>query len=127
MNPAMSHPIVVFRYADILLLEAEYHLYKGNNADALTILNSFRARYNNVPLASATLTNYFAERVKELHYEGHAYYDMLRTRQYAGNVDPFNGFDDAGFKLGCFYFPIPNYLFSNNPFMKQTTFWLGRL
>jgi starch-binding outer membrane protein, SusD/RagB family len=126
-TPVMSHPIVVFRYADILLLEAEYYLYKGQAGNALPILNSFRARYNNAPLASATLTNYFAERVKELHFEGHSYYDMLRTRLYVGNVDPYNGFDDAGFKKEAFYFPVPVSMFVNNPYMKQTQFWLGRL
>jgi starch-binding outer membrane protein, SusD/RagB family len=126
-TPVMSHPIVVFRYADILLLEAEYFLYKNQAGNALPILNSFRARYNNAPLGSATLTNYFAERVKELHFEGQNYYDMLRTRQYTGNVDPYNGFDDAGFKREAFYFPVPASMFVNNPYMQQTQFWLGRL
>jgi starch-binding outer membrane protein, SusD/RagB family len=126
-NPVMSYPLVVFRYADILLLEAEYFLYKGNAGAALPIVNSFRTRYGNDPLPSVDLYDYFIERVKELHYEGHAYYDMLRTREYNGFVDPYNGFDNAGFSKECFYFPISSFVFNDNPFMKQTPFWLGRL
>jgi starch-binding outer membrane protein, SusD/RagB family len=126
-NPVASYPIVVFRFADILMLEAEYFLYKGNEAEALPIVNSFRERYGNEPLGSVNLRDYFIERAKELHYEGHTYYDMLRTREYDGFVNSYNDFNASGFSKECFYFPVSSFVFNDNPFMKQTPFWLGRL
>src|SRR5690606_7056881 len=52
----ISNNLIIFRYSDILLLEAEIALYKDQVADAVGIINAFRTRNGSNALLSEDIT-----------------------------------------------------------------------
>lgn len=70
-----SNDIVLFRYAEVLLMISEAKVRNGQNGDAE--LNQVRARAG-APNIEATLDNILAERMRELAWEGHRRPDMIR-------------------------------------------------
>lgn len=98
--------IVLFRYADVLLMQCEAMLRDGRAgvaADAL--LNQVRARVM-MPARTATLDNVLEERMLELAWEGWRRNDLIRfglfTRPYTDR--PQTDADRHGYTL---VFPIP--------------------
>src|ERR1044072_18381 len=80
LDPYMSNNMIIFRLADMMLLQAEIALYKGDNAKALQVINFFRTRNNTAALempstTEALMYQYILERGKELYLEGHLFYD----------------------------------------------------
>ncbi|MCC8407950.1 RagB/SusD family nutrient uptake outer membrane protein [Mucilaginibacter sp. UR6-1] len=131
LDPYLSNNMVVFRLSDINLLRAEIALYKNNVGTAINIINDSRRRHNaNPTLLENNLTKdevmdeYIVERGRELFLEGHLFYDLLRTRKYGNVVDWLT---DQRFQLEGFYFPVDPALFRQNPKLKQTTYWLGKV
>lgn len=70
-----SNDIVLFRYADVLLMISEAKVRNGENGDAE--LNQVRARAGASDI-TATLDNILDERLRELAWEGHRRPDMVR-------------------------------------------------
>ena len=70
-----DNDIVLFRYADVLLMKAEALVRNGYNGDEP--LNEVRGRVN-APYRTATLDNILAERMLELAWEGWRRNDMIR-------------------------------------------------
>lgn len=70
-----SNDIVLFRYAEVLLMISEAKVRNGQNGDAE--LNQVRARVG-APNLEATLDNILDERLRELAWEGHRRPDMIR-------------------------------------------------
>ncbi len=78
----------VIRYADVLLWAAEAHLKAGGNqAKALEYVNRIRERARNISspasavpadLASITLEELYNERRRELAFECHRFFDLVR-------------------------------------------------
>lgn len=76
-----------FRFADLLLMGAEAAVHVGQNADALEWINWVRTRARNAGNTSypedytgtITLEQVYAERRVELAFEGHQFYDLVRT------------------------------------------------
>jgi starch-binding outer membrane protein, SusD/RagB family len=75
-----------FRFADLLLIGAEAGVNSGHDADALTWINRVRDRARNSgntgypkALTSVTKEAVWAERRVELAFEGHQFWDMVRT------------------------------------------------
>lgn len=131
LEPYLSNNMIIFRLSDMQLLKAEIALYKGDAATATTIINGFRTRHSaNAVLIPAgqsvedVMDEYITERNKELFLEGHLFYDLLRTRKYGQQVDWLT---TDRFSREGFYFPIDPALFRQNPNLKQTTYWLGRV
>jgi len=131
LNPYLSNNIIIFRLADMMLLKAEIALYKGDAATATNIINTFRKRNDPDPvLVDAGLSKdevmdeYITERSKEMFLEGHLFYDLLRTRKY-GNVVEW--LPEERFRKEGYYWPVDPALFRNNPLLKQTTYWLGKV
>lgn len=126
----ISNNTIIFRYSDMLLLEAEIALYKNDVAKAITIINGFRTRNGSTSLIAATasktevMKEYVLERGKELYLEGHIYYDLVRTRQYAEFIPWLS---PQRFTLGGFYWPVSQLLFKNNSFLTQTPYWIGKV
>lgn len=95
----------VIRYADVLLMLAEALNENGKTSDALTNLNLVRAR--------AGLTGYYGltkddtrekiylERRFELSYEGHRWFDLVRTGRAFSVMQPY------GMKSYMTVFPVP--------------------
>ena len=84
----MDRNWIYYRYADILLMQAEAYANSGRGQAALDIIEVIRARANALP-GSALLvgpadvngiTNYLvAERAREFAYEGKRWFDLLRN------------------------------------------------
>jgi hypothetical protein len=77
-----------FRFADLLLIGAEAAVNSGHEADALVWINRVRDRARNagitgypLPLASVSKEQVWAERRVELCFEGHQFYDIIRTNR----------------------------------------------
>lgn len=75
-----------FRFADLLLIGAEAAVHVGQNADALEWVNRVRTRARNSGntgfpknLSAVTLDDVYAERRVELAFEGHQFFDIMRT------------------------------------------------
>ena len=74
-----NNDIVLFRYADVLLMQAEALLRnQGENSESTTLVNKVRARVGAQPLAVATLELILRERLLELAWEGWRRNDMIR-------------------------------------------------
>ena len=83
----------VIRYADVLLMYAEALNENGKTAEALVQLNKIRVRAN-VPTYSglsqtATRDAIALERRLELSFEGHRWFDLLRTGKALSTMAPF--------------------------------------
>jgi hypothetical protein len=131
LDAYLSNNMIIFRLSDMQLLKAEIALYKGDAATATTIINGFRTRHSPTPALIAVgqsvdnvMNEYIKERSKELFLEGHLFYDLLRTRRYGSVVDWLT---TDRFTREGFYFPVDPALFRQNPNLKQTTYWLGRV
>lgn len=71
---------LIFRYAEILLNDAEAAFELGNPADAINSINLIRNRAGISALASITREQIHNERKVELAFEGHRYWDVRRWR-----------------------------------------------
>ena len=75
----MENDIVLFRYADVLLMKSEAKVRDGRNGDEE--LNQVRTRVG-APERTATLDNILAERQLELAWEGWRRQDLIRFGQF---------------------------------------------
>ncbi len=129
-NAYISNNTIIFRYSDMLLLEAEIALYRSDVGKARSIINAFRSRNGSTSLVAESATKadvfyeYALERGKELYLEGHIYYDLIRTRQYAEFIPWLS---PQRFLQGGFYWPVSQLLFKNNSFLTQTSYWIGKV
>lgn len=111
----LDNDIVLFRYADVLLMQSEAKVRNGENGDAE--LNLVRSR---VGMASrtATLENLLDERMMELAWEGWRRQDMIRfgvfTRSYS--CRPQLPGEENGYTT---VFPIPEKVIDMNPQLHQ--------
>ena len=98
-----SNDIVLFRYADALLMKAEAKVRNGENGDEE--LNRIRARVG-MPYRKATLDNILEERLLELVWEGWRRQDLIRFGKFTGAYDlrtPLQS-ESSGYTT---VFPIP--------------------
>lgn len=98
-----SNDIVLFRYADALLMKADAKVRNGENGDEE--LNRIRARVG-MPYRKATLDNILEERLLELVWEGWRRQDLIRFGKFTGAYDlrtPLQG-ESSGYTT---VFPIP--------------------
>ncbi len=100
-----DHDWIELRLADVILLYAEALNENGNTAAAITELNKIRTRAG---LANTTATSQsdvrlaiFKERRLELAFEGHRWFDLVRT----GTVESEMG---QAVNPNYFLFPIPD-------------------
>lgn len=132
LDAYLSNDMVLFRYSDMKLLQAEIALYKNDLTTAIQIINDSRERNGAHPANRVDdsytkddlMYEYIVERGKELYVEGHIFWDLLRTRQYVNFVDWLS---EARFARGGFYWPVSPSLFKENRFLVQTSYWLGKI
>lgn len=82
------------RYADLLLMAAEAGIHIGQTGKALEYINQVRTRARNSGntgypknLNAVTLQDVYAERRVELAFEGHAFFDLVRTKRIKSELD----------------------------------------
>ena len=99
-----DNDIVLFRYADVLLMKAEAKVRNGAKGDAE--LNEVRSRVDMPPI-DATLNNILDERLRELVWEGWRRQDMIRFGTYCQAYDIHTPSDNDR-KGYTTVFPIPD-------------------
>lgn len=111
----MENDIVLFRYADVLLMKSEAKVRDGRNGDEE--LNQVRTRVG-APERTATLDNLLAERQLELAWEGWRRQDLIRFRQFTRsyNSRPQLPNEESGYTI---VFPIPEKTRQMNPEWEQ--------
>ncbi|MES2777595.1 MAG: RagB/SusD family nutrient uptake outer membrane protein [Bacteroidota bacterium] len=119
--------MIIFRYPDALLLQAEALAEIGNETKAKQMLNKVRDRAEAPQITSngdELRNDIFFERCRELQGEGHYWYDVVRTRRI---IDPgykygYHCTVDQ-YKSGCWTWPINASALVNNPQMTLNTYW----
>jgi len=110
-----NNDIVLFRYADVLLMCAEAHVRNGESGQKEfdMVRNRSYARYR-----EATLDNILTERLLELMWEGWRRNDLIRfdrfTEHYDNRVNAV--VDNTGYTT---VFPIPRDVLDLNPQLEQ--------
>ena len=110
-----DNDIVLFRYADALLMKAEAKARNGE--DGSLELNEVRNRVG-MPYRKATLENILEERLLELVWEGWRRQDLVRFGLYHKSYDQRIQLPDEGNGYTT-VFPIPQKSIDLNPKLKQ--------
>jgi len=122
-----ANNIVLVRLADILLLEAEAHARLGQDQEAVVLLNNIRSRAGLTGLTEETArisygdvtTAIMHERSIELCFEGHRWFDLVRTDKAIEVMQPINGLSDPRNIL----WPIHEDAINRNPNLVQNEFY----
>ena len=122
---------MIFRLADIALLQAEAQAAQAEYGLARTTLNSIREKAG-LPATTATNDELFEaiiqERGRELFMEGHRYYDLVRLAKekqiYKFGDEKMN---EEEFNRGKYHWPIQPSLIETNPLFVQTEYWKSEL
>ena len=110
-----NNDIVLYRYADVLLMKSEAKVRNGESGDEE--MNALRSRVG-MPSLSATLDNLLNERLLELVWEGWRRQDMIRFGTYGKQYDIHTP-SEADKKGYTTVFPIPEKAHELNPNLKQ--------
>jgi hypothetical protein len=113
-----SNDFPVYRFADVLLMQAECNLRLGNISAAAPFLNLVRERAGLSDIATPTLQNIYDERGFELVLEGHRRQDMIRFGTYLlqHGVAPNIVSASPAYML---LYPIPTGALTANTTLKQ--------
>ncbi|MCE7055007.1 RagB/SusD family nutrient uptake outer membrane protein [Algoriphagus sp. AGSA1] len=122
-----SNNIVMLRLADIILLKAEAHNQLGEVEEALTLLNRIRTRagLENLNISSAEAlygdleSAILHERFIELSYEGHRWFDLVRTGKAMEVMGPINGLSEEANLV----WPVHQDAINRNPNLVQNEFY----
>lgn len=120
---------IVFRLADVYLLQAEALAELGtDDAKATELLNRIRARagaelYPAEPGEGKLKDAIFWERCKELMGEGHYFYDLVRTKKILNPDYCYNPLTYSAFVSGAWTWPIDKSALTNNPYMTLNNYW----
>lgn len=89
---SFNNDLVIWRYADALLMKAEAEYRMGNKAKALTIVNEVRGRVAATLRTELTLNDILDERMLELAWEGVRRQDQIRFCTFTEpTADRFKG------------------------------------
>jgi hypothetical protein len=123
-----NNDLVIWRYADALLLKAEAEYRMGDKAGALSLVNEIRTRAKATPRTSLTLNDILNERMIELAWEGTRRQDQIRFCTFTEpTVDRYPGVphsslagdyndDKTGYTV---VYPIPYSVLNLNKNLKQ--------
>lgn len=110
-----NNNIVVMRLGEMYLIRAEAQSQLGNVAAAIDDINVLRTRANAINITTATqsqiITLIEQERRYELAFEGHRWYDLVRTDRANQVMPVFN----SNWKTTYNVWPIPQREIQNNP------------
>ncbi len=111
-----NNDIVLYRYADALLMQSEAMIRQGRNGDVP--LNVVRARVGLSPLRNATLTDVLKERMLELVWEGTRRQDLIRFHLFHL---PYEERPQLAKETNAYttVFPIPFRTLQMNPLLHQ--------
>lgn len=115
------------RLADIILLKAEAHAQLQQPTEALELLNRIRRRAGLSVMDEASANNLYGnlvnailhERSIELCFEGHRWFDLVRTGKAISTMKPINGLADERNLV----WPIHESAVLRNPNLNQNEFY----
>ncbi|SIS47795.1 Starch-binding associating with outer membrane [Zobellia uliginosa] len=119
--------IVMVRLADIMLLKAEAHNKLGQVNEALGLLNIIRTRAGLAELTQDDAISAYGdvesailhERSIELSFEGHRWFDLVRTGKAIEVMNPINGLSDEANLV----WPLHEDALNRNPKLEQNAFY----
>lgn len=122
-----ANNIVLLRLADIMLLKAEAHARIGQTDQALPVLNTIRRRagLDNLDKGAAdqkygdVVAAIMHERAIELCFEGHRWFDLVRTGKAIEVMGPINGLKDER----NIVWPLHEDALNKNPNLSQNEFY----
>ena len=124
---------IIWRLADIILLRAEVRNFMGNTDLAIGDLNIIRNRAKAEPYPSALDTEglqkaIFREREKELIYENHRFFDIMRNKDYYKTELPANlrMLSEDDIKDGALFLPISRDATEYNFLMTPNKYWFNK-
>jgi len=119
--------LIIFRYAEAILLRAEALAALGNDSEAANMLNMIRARAGAPAYAGPGGQDLqdaiFNERCKELMGEGHMYFDLIRTGRILDPKWTADPLTQDQFDRGGWTWPIDISALYNNPYMSLNLYW----
>ncbi|QDK78293.1 RagB/SusD family nutrient uptake outer membrane protein [Spirosoma sp. KCTC 42546] len=122
-----SVSFTILRFADVLLMYAEVLNEQGKTTDALPYINQVRQRAKLPALADLSQADLRLaierERRVELLYEGHRWFDLVRTGRAQTVLNAHYASQKLNFSVQDFelLFPIPQAEIDLNPKLKQNT------
>jgi hypothetical protein len=111
-----DNDLVMVRYSEVLLNKAEALFRTGNTTEALTIVNTVRARSKASILSELTIKDIENERAREFIWEGQRRRDMIRFGTFFNGTWAFKTGTTAKFRG---VLAIPNEQLTANPNLKQ--------
>ena len=119
--------LVLFRYADAVLLHAEALAELGRDGEALVSLNKIRNRAEATAFSGLIgqdlKDEIFKERGRELLGEGYRFFDLIRTRRVLDPKWATNNMSLAQFNQGAWTWPIDPSSLDRNPYMSLNDYW----
>ena len=116
-----ANSIMIFRYAESLLLQAEACAGLDNTSKAINLLNRVRKRAEAAEYPSNGYESLseaiFYERAKELMGEGYYFFDLVRTRRILDAKYTQAPMTFSAFNAGAWTWPISRDALVNNPYM----------
>ena len=126
LNKTCEVAYPVYRYSDILLLQAEAKAHLGKWDEALDIVKKIRDRAglitptaNDFSSETDLVKFILRERQIELVGEGRRWFDLLRTGMWKEVMGPINGMTQEGNEL----FPIHYSHLIENPKLTQNSYY----
>jgi len=115
----MDNDIVLFRFADVLLMRAEAYLRNGKASIGQDDLNAVRER-SAMPMCQLTMESIYDERLLELCWEGWRRQDMIRFGRYESlfDGDEYDAKVDESDGHTTVY-PIPSVVLALNSYLRQ--------
>lgn len=125
-NPDNS--FLIFRLADAILLQAEALAELNRETEAVGYLNQVRLRAGATPFSvgQGGLKDFiFLERGRELQGEGHAWFDLVRTKRILSSQWANHPLSLDQFNRGAWTWPIDRSALNNNPKMVLNEYWIS--
>jgi hypothetical protein len=119
-----DNDVIMWRLADVYLMEAEAYAALNNTTQAITYLNKVRVRAGNGNYTGATdkatvELEVFNERGREMFYENKRWYDIVRFHS-GGTINAYTYVPNLVGKTVPLYWPLSSTVLAANPSLTQT-------
>ncbi|SMC87280.1 RagB/SusD family nutrient uptake outer membrane protein [Pedobacter nyackensis] len=121
-----DNSFLIFRLSDAILLHAEALAELGRDPEAINSVNLVRARASAIPydIGQGPLKDFiFLERCRELQGEGHAWFDLVRTKRILSQRWANHPLTLDQFNRGAWTWPIDSEALKDNPLMTLNDYW----
>jgi hypothetical protein len=120
-----DNDLIMWRLADVYLMEAEAYAGLNTTTPAITALNRIRVRAGNGVYTGATdkasvELEIFKERGRELFFENKRWYDVVRFH-FGGTINAYTYVPNLVGKTTPLFWPLSTTVLAANPNLAQTT------